>query len=553
MYHEGLNQTVNRVFDESCRRWGTRTALVEGARRWSYLELRREIAKVTSGLRAAGVRPGDRVGFLLGVTADWVVLYYSVMRIGAVAVPLNLTWQGREIRQGLTLTEITVLVVTEDFRGADYIARTLSATDLRSTDDGVPGAVVSDDLPKLRLLVSVEGSGRHGGLAISLADVRAQGSTGTADDFFAVSQDVVPSTHSIYLLTSGTSSFPKPVIHDHQSLMVGVANYADGVEATADDSTVIIAPNYHVAAYFTLLMLHLRGGRVHVMSYFVPADTLDIIERERISILFGFDVHFLMLKRDPWFRLYDFSSITRTMIGSSPASYDDIAAMGLTHQGNIYGSSEYVAAQTFFPYRDRYDTARMRNSHGRPGLGMQLRIVDTTSGIEVAPGEPGEICFKGPALFKGYYNMPEETERAFDADGFFHSGDIGWVDEQGYLYYRGRLKETVKTGGENVSMQEVEYFLQLETPGIAKALVVALPDPRWGEQVCAVVERAGTVDIDEAAVIGACRGRLAGYKIPKRVVFASRDDWSYTPTGKLDRRAMTEWVKASTGLCRENR
>lgn len=542
MYHEGLNQTVNRMLDETCRRWGTRTALVEGERRWTHLELRRDVARLTQGLRKAGVTDRDRVAFLVGVSSDWVVLFYSLMRIGAVAVPLNLTWEGREIREGLALTEATVLVATEDFRGVDYVARTLSEVKVEA-DGEQAGHVTSPDLPHLRLLVSAEGTGTHAPVAAALHEL-AEGEEGSADDFFASSDEVRPSTHSIYLLTSGTSSFPKPVIHDHESLLVGVANYADGVEATQDDSTVIIAPNYHVAAYFSLMMLHLRGGAVHVMPHFLPRVALQTIERERLSLLFGFDVHFLMLKRDPWFGLYDFSSITRTMIGSSPASFDEIAEMGIEHQGNIYGSSEYVASQTFFPYRDRHDLARMRDSHGRPGLGMELRINDFESGEQVPVGEPGEICFRGPALFKGYYNMPEETERAFDEDGFFHSGDIGWVDEEGYLYYRGRRKETVKSGGENVSMQEVELFLQLETPGIAKALIVALPDPRWGEQVCAVVEPSGEEPVDESSIIAACRGRLAGYKIPKRVVMAGREDWAYTPTGKLDRRAMTDWVKA---------
>lgn len=540
MYHEGLNQTVNRMLDESCRRWGARTALVEGERRWTHLELRRDVARLTHGLRKAGVTERDRVAFLVGVSSDWVLLYYSLMRIGAVAVPLNLTWEGREIREGLALTEATVLVATEDFRGVDYVARTLSAVGVEA-DGRTSGRVKSPDLPHLRLLVSAEGTGAHAPTAAALHDL-TEGEESSAEDFFKLSDEVRPSTHSIYLLTSGTSSFPKPVIHDHESLLVGVANYADGVEATQDDSTVIIAPNYHVAAYFSLMMLHLRGGAVHVMSHFLPRVALETIERERISLVFGFDVHFLMLKRDPWFGLYDFSSITRTMIGSSPASFDEIAEMGIEHQGNIYGSSEYVAAQTFFPYRDRRDLARMRDSHGRPGLGMELRINDFETGDQVPVGEPGEICFRGPALFKGYYNMPEETERAFDEDGFFHSGDIGWVDQEGYLYYRGRRKETVKSGGENVSMQEVELFLQLETPGIAKALVVALPDPRWGEQVCAVVEPSGEERVDESSIIASCRGRLAGYKIPKRVVMATREDWAYTPTGKLDRRAMTSWV-----------
>ncbi len=543
MYHEGLNRTVNSNFDESCRRWGNRIALVEGDKRWTYLELRREVAVMTKGLRDAGVTSSDRVAFLTGVTSNWAVLFYSLLRIGAVAVPLNMTWVGREIKDGLRLTDATVLVATEDFRGQDYVERAIDGAGIE-TAEGISGTVSCRDLPHLRMLISAEGTGTHASVAASLPGLVAQGRVNvSAEEFASTSAEVTPASHSIYLLTSGTSSFPKPVIHSHESLMVGVANYADGVEADKDDSNLIIAPNYHVAAYFNLIMMHLRGGALHLMPFFEPRKALEIIERERISLIFGFDVHFLMLKRDPLFGLFDFSSITRTMVGSSPASFDEIAEMGITHQGNIYGSSEYIAAQTFFPYRDRHDIERMRNSHGRPGLGTEIKIVDPVTGEEAMVGTAGEICVRGPALFKGYYNMPEETAKAFDADGFFRSGDIGWVDAEGYLYYRGREKETVKTGGENVSMQEVELFLQLETPWISKALVVGQPDQKWGEIVCAIVQLMPNTEIAGNEIIDFCRGKLAGYKIPKKIVFASSEDWSFTPTGKLDRRAMTTWLE----------
>lgn len=542
MYQEGLNQTVNSIFDESCRRWGRRVALVEGDRSWTYLELRREVAVMTKGLQDAGLTSKDRVAFLTGVTSDWAVLFYSLLRIGAVAVPMNMTWVGREIKDGLALTEATVLVATEEFRGQDYVKRAVVGAGIEG-EAGHAGAVTCADLPFLRTLISVEGSSTHAHLAASLPELvaAARGSV-TTEDFVAASAEVTPQSHCIYLLTSGTSTFPKPVIHSHETLMVGVANYADGVEADKDDSNLIIAPNYHVAAYFNLIMMHLRGGQLHVMPFFEPRAALKIIEREQISLIFGFDVHFLMLKRDPMFGMFDFSSITRTMIGSSPASFDEIAEMGITHQGNIYGSSEYLAAQSFFPYRDRHDIDRMRNSHGRPGLGTQIKIADPVTGEEVPVGNAGEICVRGPALFKGYYNMPEESAKAFDADGFFHSGDIGWVDAEGYVFYRGREKETVKTGGENVSMQEVELFLQLETPWISKALVVGRADSRWGEIVCAIVELRSGAEVTEGEIIEFCRGKLAGYKVPKKIIFAGQDDWSFTPTGKLDRRAMVRWM-----------
>ncbi|MEV7969774.1 class I adenylate-forming enzyme family protein [Sphaerisporangium sp. NPDC088356] len=548
MYQEALGQTVNTMLDYSCDRWGQREALVYGDERLTFFQLRRRVATLAAALQDIGVGKGDKVAFLLGVTPDWVVLFYAAMRLGAIAVPLNMTWVGREIEEGLALTDANVLVVVDDFRGVDYVS--VVAEQLDGLSGSTPDAVACPRLPHLRTIITTSKTGKTYPFAYDLRQLETDGGSYDAGRFRGMSAEVGPDAESIFLLTSGTTSFPKPVIHTHQSLLVGVAGYADGIEAHEGDSILIIAPNYHVAGYLTLLMPHLRGAPVHLMEFYVPDGALDIIERERISLVFGFDVHFLMMARHPRFTMYDISSITRTMIGSSPSSFDEIAAMGITHQGNIYGSSEYVASQAYFPYRDRHDVERMRLSHGRPMLGSQVRIIDPGSGQTLGPDQPGEICIKGPALFKGYYNMPEETAAAFDADGFFHSGDYGWLDSAGYVYYRGRYKETIKTGGENVSAQEVELFLQMETPWIQKALVVAVPDEKWGEAVTAVVEVKPGHRVSEEDIREYCRGRLAGYKIPKRVVFVGTDDWVVTPTGKLDRGAMARRANSELGVSR---
>jgi fatty-acyl-CoA synthase len=453
---------------------------------------------------------------------------------------------GSEIEQGLSLTDADVLVVTDNFRGVDHVATLVAQLD--GLADSTPGAVSCPQLPHLRTVITSSRSGQTYPFAYDLDRVQRDGASYDPAQLDRTSSEVGPDTEAIVLLTSGTTSFPKPVIHTHQSLLVGVAGYADGIEADEQDAMLIIAPNYHVAGYLTLLMPHLRGAAVHLLEFYDPGAALEVVERERISIIFGFDVHFLMLKRHPRFAMYDISSITRTMIGSSPGSFEEIKGMGITHQGNIYGSSEYVASQSYFPYRDRHDEERMRHSHGRPMLGTEIRIIDPETGAAVGPEQPGEICFRGPALFKGYYNMPEETAEAFDADGFFHSGDYGWTDSAGYLYYRGRYKETIKSGGENVSAQEVELFLEMEIPWVQKAMVVPVPDPKWGEAVTAVVELRPGADGSAEDIRDFCRGRLAGYKIPKQVVFVGSEDWVSTPTGKLDRGAMARKARAEMGI-----
>ncbi|MBM6547287.1 acyl--CoA ligase [Janibacter sp. YIM B02568] len=550
MYQEALGQTVNRAFDYTCDEGGDREALVyhgpDMEERLSYFQLRRRVAALADGLQQAGVRKGDRVAFLLGVTTEWVTVFYAAMRLGAIAVPLNLVWTIREIEEGLSLTEANVLIATDSFRGRNYLHELQEH--LPGLNASKPGELSIETLPHLRSVIAESRSGQRYAFAGDLGDIARSGENYSAEGFAALSAEVRPDDFSIMLLTSGTTSFPKPVLHTHQSLMVGVAGYADGIEAESADKMLIVAPNYHVAGYLTLLMPHLRGATVHLMEFYDVGLALKVVERERISMMFGFDVHYLMMNRHPHFAMHDISSLTKTMIGSSPGSYDEIKSMGIIHHGNIYGSSEYVASQAYLPYRDRHDESVMRLSHGRPMLGTDLVIKDPATNRVLEPDQPGEICFKGPALFSGYYNMPEETAKSFDTDGYFHSGDYGWVDQRGYVYYRGRFKETIKSGGENVSAQEVELFLQMELPWILKAMVVAVPDPKWGEAVTAVVQLKPEVDVDEEGIREACRGKLAGYKIPKQVIFVSDEDWVATPTGKFDRGAMTSLALRRMGI-----
>jgi fatty-acyl-CoA synthase len=187
----------------------------------------------------------------------------------------------------------------------------------------------------------------------------------------------------------------------------------------------------------------------------------------------------------------------------------------------------------------------MLKSNGRATSG-ELRITDPTTGAVLGPNEPGEICVKGPSLFSGYYKRPDETAKCMDLDGFFHSGDRGYLDEKGYLYYQGRFKEMIKSGGENVSINEVEEFLTSQVPGIRRVAVCATPHPKWGEAVTAVV--VPDPGVTEESIREACRGELAPYKIPKRIIFVAEDDWSVTPTGKINRQVMRTTALSALGI-----
>jgi fatty-acyl-CoA synthase len=178
----------------------------------------------------------------------------------------------------------------------------------------------------------------------------------------------------------------------------------------------------------------------------------------------------------------------------------------------------------------------------------ETKIVEPETGAVLGPNQRGEICSRGPGLFKGYYNMPEETAAAIDQDGFYHSGDYGWLDEKGFIYYRGRLKDTVKTGGENVSAREVEIVLEAEIPAVNTAMVFGVPDKQWGEAVTAMVEIKAGEKVSEEELKARCKDLMAGYKIPKRILFVQSSEWAITPTGKFNKKAMRDRALQLLGL-----
>ena len=537
MYYEWFARNLAQAFDDTCLEVPEDEAVVAGGRRLVYRELQAESFQLAAGLRKHGVSSGSRVAAIVDSSIEFALTVLALHRLGAVLIPLNLNWTGREFVESFRLTEPDLLLTVSRFRGNPILAGLEEF--LPGLAEAEAGAVRLAEVPTLRGVVTVR-TGETRSYAWTFDEIYASGADFDHGQMLGLAALIDPETPALCLPTSGSTGFPKPVVHSHNSFLVSCACYADAVEFAGTDRMLNYGTPYHVSGQLLFFMPLLRGGSQVLMDWFEPEAALSAIERERITVAWGFDTHYLMMRRHPSFARHDISTLTRALMGSDPGTFAEIAEMGIAHHANIYGCSEYLS--NLFPYRDRFDRDRMHHSHGRPMEGVAQKIVDPVTGRRVPVGTIGEICVKGPGLFKGYYKMPEQTAAAFDDEGYFHTGDFGFRDEAGYTYYRGRLKDTVKTGGENVSAKEVELFLQTETPFVRAAQVFGLPDPRWGEAVTAVVELNDGVEITEQELRAFCRGRLAGYKIPKRVLFVGGGDWVVTPTGKLDKQAMRSRV-----------
>lgn len=523
MFQEWRGRTLPQLLEYSALTWPNNIAIRGNDGETTYAELAKNVENVKQALQIAGVRPGDQVAHLMSVGTSWIELFFAVTAIGARLVPFNLTWVGDEIVRGLDMTDSRVLVTGlshRDVNLVDRIAPVLADLEIKDRSQAA--------LPSLSNVI-FNGQPSRESRWPNLPALKRQAAATTLEDVPSPKPDDI----ALLLLTSGSTSFPKPALLTHEAMLCGIASFADGMEAHERDTFLLCTPNYHVGGIIAMALSLMRGATVRLMDWFAPEEAMQIIDKEKISLFWGFDTHYLEMRRHPSYENYDISSITRTMSGSNPATFDKIYEMGFQHIGSLYGSTEYMGSQTYFPYRDRFDLERMKHSNGRVTSG-EIRIIDPETGKEVPPGELGEICARGPSLFKGYYKMPEETADCFDKDGFFHSGDYGFIDEAGYLYYRGRYKEMVKTGGENVATLEVEMFLRSEIPGLQRVLVCGTPHSKWGEAVTALIELAPDTMLTATDVLQACRGKLAGYKIPKRVFFVSKESWNISPTGKLD-------------------
>ena len=446
MHDEWRGLNLPQSFDRTCAAHPDREALVAGDLRLSYEELQDRAFQFAEGLNRSGVTTGSKVAAIIDNSYEFGIAVLALHRLGAVLIPLNLTWTSREILQSFGLTTPDTLITLEEFRGNGYLQGLEEA--LPELAGGTAGELDVEGVPTLRRVITVRAKGAKP-YATAFEEVFDAGRGYDRAAMLARAEEIKPDTHVLYLPTSGSTGFPKPVIHTHNSLLNILACYADTLATDENTRLLSFGTTYHVSGQVLLTLPWVRGGTSILLDWFDPVVAMRLIESERITLTWGFDVHFLMIRRSPEFGKFDLSTLRSAIMGSDPSTFEEIAEIGIPHHGNVYGSSEYLC--NLFPWADRQDRERMHHSHGRPLEGVEQKIVDPETGERLPTGSIGEICVKGPGLFAGYYGLPEETAAAFDDEGFFHTGDFAFVDEQGYTYFRGRLKDTVKTGGENVS------------------------------------------------------------------------------------------------------
>lgn len=507
--------TITELLRQQAQSRGGHPMLVCDADRISYTDAEQRSARLARALIALGAGKGTHVGLLYPNSANFAVGMLAAARIGAVVVPFSTFVTGRELRAQLLHADVSILLSISSFRTHDYQQRLTEALGEAPCE----GELFVAELPLLRYVTGVERAGQLGGL---VDETRLR----------AMEDDVVGADVLAVVYTSGSTSAPKGVVHT-QAAMIGHQRNLNAIRGlTAQDTLFCNSPFFWIGGFAFALLATLVAGSTLVCSTSTDAGAvLDLIEREKPTMTNGFVAGVAHLTDHPSYPQRDLSSLRRGNLYPIMAPQARPADPELRH--NMLGMTE--AGSVVLISGDESDQPeRRRGSYGKPAPGFQTLIVDPDDGTVVRRGDVGELCIRGPYVMQGYYKR--SREECFDVDGWFHTGDLIRADDDGYMYFAGRLGGMIKTAGANVSAAEVEKAMA--RVGVT-AHVAGLPDPARGQVVAAVVVLPdGVHDFDEAALRQRLRTELSAYKIPRRYLAVSRTEVPLLSSGKVDVRQL---------------
>lgn len=519
----------------AAQNWGEREALVYGERRWTFRALDEEVERCAWALMHAGFGPGDKVGLWFTNRPEYIFLLFAIARIGAIAVPLNTRYRSLDIAYCLGQSECNGLIYVEKSGPVDYGEILSSVLADAVALDG--GGLRSKAFPELRRLIAIDD--RRLAFADTLAGLTAAAGPVDRAAIAGRANAVAVGDLAMIVYTSGTTGNAKGAMLTHAGVRLCVVRSVIW-GTTFKDVQMHYLPLFHLYAigFVTVPSVALGASQV-LMETFEAEEVLDLVEKEKATIIHGFDPHYRDMLESQMKRARDVSSLR---MGSFPSGPDNCIAIVRTANAEfcpIYPSFGMTETWGGITAGFMDSTVEQRSeASGFPVPGVEVRIVDPETGKPQPPGELGEIQVRSFSLMKGYYRMPEETAAALRDDGFLHTGDAGYLREDGYLRFTGRYKDMLKVGGENVAPAEIEALL-LELPGVADVSVVGYPDERLNEVAAAfVIAAAGGPPVDAAAVHRHCYGRVASFKIPRHVFIV--ESFPMTPSGKVQKVKLRE-------------
>ncbi len=548
MYNWGVGsaevKSVSHCLRAAVAGFGDALWILRGAQRIGFAEAERRSARLALALVASGVAKGNHLGLLMPNGPDWAVAWLAAARIGAVVVPLSTFYSQPELGWVLRHADVHTLLCVPRYLNNDYLAH------LERIAPGLArqsaGQLRVPELPCLRAVHLFDSAGPQRPWAHPASQLEATLAAEPAldaDFLEALEENVTPADSMMLVYSSGSSGRPKGAVHSHGAVL-RQAEYLGGLrDLGPEDRLYSPMPFFWVGGFvYTLVASLCCGSGILCDAGSDPGETLDLLERERATIVDGFPQHEKALCEHPSFPGRDLSSIRAgNLYRLQPA------AMRPPHpefRSNSLGMTETCAAHT----ADRSDVdlpEERRGSYGRAVPGVEHKIADPESGATLSPGVEGEICVRGRSVLQSLYKV--EREDTFDADGYYHTGDAGRFGSDDLdgevLYFTGRLGEMIKTGGANVTPSEVEAALDA-LPEVEASFVVGVPDATLGQRVTAavVLVQGATADPDELRT--RLRAALSAYKVPRHTCFLKSEELPRTDTGKIDKRRLIDALAA---------
>jgi fatty-acyl-CoA synthase len=502
-------QTLGDILHRSAARNPRKTAIVCGGTTWTFAEFDAIADRVASGLAQFGVHPGDRVAILSRNSHAFAAMRFALARMGAVLVPINFMLNADEA--GFVLRH----------SGARFLALGPELVEL--------GKQASSRDTKVEKLIALPGEDGPAAAGMTSFDELAR------TEPRPIEAEIDGSSVLQIIYTSGTESLPKGAVLTHEAVLWEYVSCIVEGEISETDRILHALPLYHCAQLDVFLGPAVYVGATSVITGKpTPENILGLLAKHGANSFFAPPSIWIALLRSPAFDKTDLSALSKGYYGASIMPVPVLQELGhrlpKVRLWNFYGQTEIAPLATVLKPEDQ---VRKAGSAGRAVINCETRVVDDEM-RDVRVGEVGEIVHRSPQLLRGYYDDEQRTAQAFEG-GWFHSGDLATIDEEGYITVVDRKKDMIKSGGENVASREVEEKIYTH-PEISEVAVVGLPDPYWVEAVTAVIVRKAGSALTEAAVIDHCKSKMAAFKVPKRVVFV--ESLPKNPSGKLLKREL---------------
>ena len=504
--------------------------------RFSYRTFSERVDNLAKSMLQLGIRKGDKIGIFANNVPDWLTYFFATAKIGGILVTINTNYRTHELEYLIRNSDLNTLCLVNGWRDSDYVQMIYEL--IPELKDSQRGFLKSEKFPELKNIIFM-GPEKHRGM-FNTPELILLGSQ-QGDQALREAEAGV-SCHDVVNMqyTSGTTGFPKGVMLTHFNILNNGNATASCMNFSADERLCVCVPLFHCfGCVLALCSVITQGATMVMVENFDPLTVLASVQKEKCTALHGVPTMFISELNHPMFSLFDLTSLRTGIMAGSLCPIETMKnvmeKMNMKELIIVYGLTESSPGMTATRVTDSPEIRSTTVGKAYPSV--EVKVADPETGLELKPGEQGELCCRGYNVMKGYYKNEEATANAIDAEGWLHSGDLGVMDENGYFKVTGRIKDLIIRGGENIYPREIENYLYTH-PEIEAVEIAGVASEKYGEEVGAFIRRKAGSQLTEEDVVDFCRGKIARFKIPRYIFFVN--EFPMTASGKIQKYKLRE-------------